>query len=1106
MNLCNTISLKLFHSITPCLGGWLLEINTFFENHFWYPCDSRGNTDQMPFKKNISYTMLKKISNTFVALTLVTILISCSQVEQNLEIPLAKQGVLDLRDWDFERNGSLKLNGDWEFYWNKNILFEIDSPKEKEFIWVPGKWNDLKIANPQTIPGHGYASFKLKVLVPPNGNDLGFYIEDGQGSAYEMYIDGELVAKNGKPSLEADSERAIYLTQYGKIYTENKSSLDVVMIISNHVHKNGGFQTPIKIDTAERIFVSKQRNYFFQIFLLGVLLIIALYHLSLFFYRKKDTSALWFGILCLVMTIRLVFTGERLFMQMFPNIPFSFFLRMEYLGFYSLIPPFFLFLNSLFPEEFKLAVRRIFIILPSIFIAIVILTPIEVFTSTLLIFQVITLLAMAYVTYILIQAVRFKRKGARLMLIGFSAYFIAALNDLLFYNFLIGIGLILPYGLFFFIFTQAAALAHRIGDAFNISEELSSELEQKVQLRTRDLEVTKEEIVDLNQFTSKVNSLTNLELILQELSKHTFERYGILGSWLLLPNDGSQFLLASKFNAFTDVDEKVKDFLLNKTIPLSEEGGFLFKVFKSKKPLYLRRIPKTDYAIDKELIENIGFTSFLIVPLVRNNQCIGITAFTNFDKPMLLSKKEINKISNLCFQIAGSIDNNHLLTLVMKEKDVATKSKLESEKQKKFAEQLNLLIKSLNENLDIKTIMQKVHLYINSNFKLEYYGLSVLDSEGKNLIHLDSFLPDFVSTRDKQKISSMSIPVTQKIGAHALAFKYKRPIYALRVKKSALSPEEDFIHNLIKFESLVVIPLILQNKPIGFLDLYNLGKMKHTKEEITYLSILGEQLAGIIYSSNLYKQVEQEREKSDKLLENILPKKIAEELKSTNVVKPQLIESATVLFTDFVGFTQISEKLSPEDLIRELDGCFSQFDEIILHNNLEKLKTIGDAYMCAGGLPVPNNTHAIDTCLAAMEFRSFMLQMGEIKKALELPFWELRIGIHTGPVTAGVIGNNKFAYDIWGDSVNTASRMESSGEKGEINISGTTYEKIKDYFECDYRGKIKAKGKGEVDMYFLKRLKSEYSMDEDGLVPNSEFIKMRENLSIKTINLEYAKV
>ena len=167
---------------------------------------------------------------------------------------------------------------------------------------------------------------------------------------------------------------------------------------------------------------------------------------------------------------------------------------------------------------------------------------------------------------------------------------------------------------------------------------------------------------------------------------------------------------------------------------------------------------------------------------------------------------------------------------------------------------------------------------------------------------------------------------------------------------------------------------------------------------------------------------------------------------------------------------------------------------------MEKLKTIGDAYMCAGGLPVPDDGHAIDACLTALEFRRFMVQMAEVKGQLGFDFWQIRIGIHSGPVTAGVIGQNKFAYDIWGDTVNVASRMESSGAPGMVNISGATYDLVEDLFECEYRGKVQAKGKGELDMYFVHRIKPELSADEEGLLPNAMFEMARTNLDMEEIN------
>ena len=240
-------------------------------------------------------------------------------------------------------------------------------------------------------------------------------------------------------------------------------------------------------------------------------------------------------------------------------------------------------------------------------------------------------------------------------------------------------------------------------------------------------------------------------------------------------------------------------------------------------------------------------------------------------------------------------------------------------------------------------------------------------------------------------------------------------------------------------------------------------------------------------------ELQTEKNKSDNLLLNILPKDIAEELKENNQVFPKSYDLVTVLFTDFVGFTKIAESFTPNQLIDELDKCFEYFDQVVERNNMEKIKTVGDGYLCAGGLPKSNVTNPIDSILVALEITKFMKQVKDIKMQLGLSCWELRIGIHTGPVMAGVIGKSKFAYDIWGDTVNTASRMESSGTPERINISGTTYQYIKDFFICEYRGKVPAKNKGEIEMYYVNMIKPELSVNGEGLIPNDEFKKMYES-------------
>jgi class 3 adenylate cyclase len=213
--------------------------------------------------------------------------------------------------------------------------------------------------------------------------------------------------------------------------------------------------------------------------------------------------------------------------------------------------------------------------------------------------------------------------------------------------------------------------------------------------------------------------------------------------------------------------------------------------------------------------------------------------------------------------------------------------------------------------------------------------------------------------------------------------------------------------------------------------------------------------------------IEEEKAKSDSLLLNILPAEIAEELKREGRSFARKHEDVSVLFADIKGFTPIAEMLQPEELVTMLDQVFSAFDNITDKHGMEKIKTIGDCYMCACGLPLADQESSVKAVQAAVEMQAFIQDFCLSNKIGNLPPFKIRIGIHTGPLVAGVVGLSKFAYDIWGDTVNLASQMEQHSEAGKINISGNTHEKVKNLFQTSYRGKIVAKGKGEVDMYFV---------------------------------------
>jgi adenylate cyclase len=310
--------------------------------------------------------------------------------------------------------------------------------------------------------------------------------------------------------------------------------------------------------------------------------------------------------------------------------------------------------------------------------------------------------------------------------------------------------------------------------------------------------------------------------------------------------------------------------------------------------------------------------------------------------------------------------------------------------------------------------------------------------------------------------------VYSKQGDFTNAYKYQNLLLGIK----------DTIYNINTDKKLGTLQFGFDlEKKEGEISLLNKNKEIQRREiqrqKIVKYGFIGGFLTVLLFASVFFKQrnkIGKEKKRSEKLLLNILPEETAEELKATGTAKTKRYDLISVLFTDFKNFTQASEILSPEDLVAEINYCYSEFDRIVEKFGIEKIKTIGDSYMCAGGLPVSNNTHPYDVVRAGLEMVKFIETNKQERIKNGLPYFELRLGIHSGPVVAGIVGIKKFAYDIWGDTVNTASRMESSGEVGKVNISGTTYELVKEKFKCNYRGKIEAKNKGVIDMYFAEEM------------------------------------
>ena len=411
---------------------------------------------------------------------------------------------------------------------------------------------------------------------------------------------------------------------------------------------------------------------------------------------------------------------------------------------------------------------------------------------------------------------------------------------------------------------------------------------------------------------------------------------------------------------------------------------------------------------------------------------------------------------------------------------------------------VNLNMSALQNIYDLNTIIKVNHALSSENTPegllrkmLEIvmqnasvtYGVIILKSENEKLISLAAGSNEKITIFDKYEEQNKKLFPASVVN------------YAARIKSVFVSDnfreEKKFSFDVYNQSnhpvSVCAIPIIINDRVLGILYLENnLAEAAFDSRRIEFFKTISSQLAISLDNAFLYAEMEQkvkvrttelmsknveltnEKKKSDDLLLNILPRETATELKNFGKTSARRYNSVTILFSDIKSFSAIAETLSPEDLVSELDFIFKKFDEVSLKYNLEKIKTIGDAYMAVGGLPENNKATPKDVVEASIEMLEFIKDLIEIRKQQVRQFFEIRIGIHTGPVIAGVVGDIKFQYDIWGDTVNLAARMEQNSEPGKVNISHATYNLVKDSFNCIYRGKIRAKNMGDVDMYFVE--------------------------------------
>lgn len=429
-------------------------------------------------------------------------------------------------------------------------------------------------------------------------------------------------------------------------------------------------------------------------------------------------------------------------------------------------------------------------------------------------------------------------------------------------------------------------------------------------------------------------------------------------------------------------------------------------------------------------------------------------ALEYFEKSLVLNRKLINRKEE-----ANSLANIGLIYFELEENSKALD----------YLEQSNLICTAINDSNGMANIHKSIGtIYLSEN------KFSKAISRCKKGLEISDLIGDMLLQKEACNCLYLSYK-NNGDPANALTLHERMSVITDSLKQSETQQK---LHE-IEFNKLVLQDSVANAEKERIIEEQYQAEVSanNRSKNISF----GVSIAVLILAAGLYSRlrfmrktktiIEQEKDRSESLLLNILPSEIAKELKEKGKADARDFETVSILFSDFKGFTEQSAKLSAADLVDEINFCFEGFDQIMDKYKIEKIKTIGDAYMAAGGLPVPTDDSVKNTVLAAIEMQTFIQNRKSKLDTSGKPSFEMRVGIHTGPVVAGIVGVKKFQYDLWGDTVNTASRMESSGEVGHVNISQATYEHLKNdaQFAFESRGKIKAKGKGEMEMWFVSK-------------------------------------
>jgi PAS domain S-box-containing protein len=450
-------------------------------------------------------------------LSFLVIFIACRHDTTRRTPPRAVKGVLDLTDWDFKKNGSVDLSGEYEFYWSQHLspsdFLKTPPPEKTGFINVPGYWKDDTF-NGKRFPGKGYVTYRLNIRLNEQKESLALRSLE-ISTAYNIYVNGQKVGALGIPGNNLETTVPRHFPQI--INFELKTNqMEIIFHVSNFHHRRGGLWEIIQLGREKDIRKAEQKKLSFDLFLCGSILIMTLYHLGLFIVRKKDRSSLYFSIFCFLIALRLLTTGGRYLVLLFPNISYEVMVKLEYLSFYLAFPAFALFMQSIF-QKFSKRILHLIALLGIAFSCIVLFTPARFFSHTLNVYEITTFISLIYGLYVIFASLTKMRIEAFVFLLGFSILLITVINDMLHVERLIQTGFFVPFGLFAFILSQAFILSYRFSTALATVETQQKELRDT-------FESYKTEIIDRVQAEEALSeSEEKYRTILQSIEEGYYE-------------------------------------------------------------------------------------------------------------------------------------------------------------------------------------------------------------------------------------------------------------------------------------------------------------------------------------------------------------------------------------------------------------------------------------------------------------------------------------------------------------------------------------------------------------------------------------------------------